>query len=146
MTVLSVRRFTDFELIRDGGSLLATFESDDGGCHFLLFHIRSADGPGPNEATRMGFERPVTIDSDPAKRLPDTDTIRYSALSGPETPVTWSQALDLLSAIERSPDLDARQIEGLMRMRRAAEREGYEPATTVKTFRLSDLPVDRSAL
>ena len=143
--MLSVRLFTDFELIRDGGSLLATFESGDGGCHFLLFHIRSADGPGPNEATRMGFERPVTIDSDPAKRPPDTDTIRYSALNGPETSVTWSLALDLLSAIERSPNLDARKIEGLMTMRRVAEREGYEPATTVKTYRLANLPADPSA-
>jgi hypothetical protein len=127
--VLSAHRFTDFELIRDGGSLMAAFDDEDGGCHFLFFHIRSVDGPGPNEATHLGFERPVVLNF-------ETNAIEVS--------VTWPEAAALLDAAARSPDLEPRKIEGLSRMLRVAEREGHEPARTVKTFCLTDLPADRA--
>jgi hypothetical protein len=133
--LLSARRLTHFERIRDGGSLAADFDGDDGGRYILFFRLRTERGPGPDEMTYLGFEDPVVIDRDPARRPADTDTIIYSDFAGPTTAVTWAQALELLSALTRSPDLEPSQVEGVRRMQRLAEDEGRQPPQIAKVLR-----------
>jgi hypothetical protein len=78
------------ETIRDGGSLAASFLDTDGAKWILLLPIDVATRG--NKFERRGFEPPVLIDADPAKRPQDTPTLIYSALSGPYRPLTWEEA------------------------------------------------------
>ena len=90
-----VRRAWGFELVRDGGSLCATFEAETGR-FALFFKIEIADLT-PTTKERLGYGTPVLIDLDPAKRTRDTDTAIYSELSGPKSSISWREASGLLT-------------------------------------------------
>ncbi len=92
MTILpTICRALDVEMIRDGGSLAATFEDESGHRHILFTRIKIVDRD-PLTIERAGYELPILIDCGPAKRPPDTDQKKYSELSGPKTHLTWDQA------------------------------------------------------
>jgi hypothetical protein len=95
----------DVEMIRDGGSLAVTFGSDDGNRYILFFPIQIVDRGAPAEQgtivkERLGYEQPIIIDCDPAKRPPDTDNVIHSELAGPKVSVTWSDARVLIGNIK----------------------------------------------
>lgn len=89
-------RALDVEKIRDGGSFAATFSDKDGARYILFTRLKSIDR---NKTTRerIGYEPPILIDCDPAKRLPDTDKRIYSELSGPAIAITWGEARTIMA-------------------------------------------------
>ena len=102
-----VRRFISVEMIRDGGSFAAEFESSDGNQYILFTKVRFADVGPPTKDEHgyhqkrevVGYDEPVIIDCDPAKRPQDSEKVRYSALSGPASRVPWDQARKIIDKI-----------------------------------------------
>jgi hypothetical protein len=94
----AVHEVVGVEMIRDGGSLAATFKSDGTSRYILLFRIHIADR-GPLEMERLGYHGPILIDCDPGKGKPNTDSVVYSELTGPSISVSWNQARDILDAM-----------------------------------------------
>ena len=133
--MLSARRLTHFERIRDGGSLAAEFETDGGQVHTLFFPILSEHGPGPDEITYRGFEPPMIVNHVADAWPPAIEWKTVARYGGPATQVTWAQALALLSAVDRSPDLEPEEVEGVRRMQRLAEDEGRQPPEIAKVLR-----------
>lgn len=88
-------RAVDVELIRDGGSYAATFSDKDGGRYILFTRIKQVDR-GQNMKEIIGYEPPILIDCNPAKRPEDTDGQVYGELSGPATDVTWAEARTMM--------------------------------------------------
>jgi hypothetical protein len=128
----TVHRVLDVEKIRDGGSLAAHFTGDSGE-YILLIQLRSVvdTAPGsPPRIERLGFDHPILIDCDPKKRPPDTDQVIYSVLSGPSSPVSWSEARKLLRAISnRADELNGIETDWLQEMVDVASYEGRVPPT-----------------
>ena len=88
-----VSQTEDVEMIRDGGSLAATFSEASGNRHILFFEIASEQ-----------YLPPVLIDRDPSKRPADTETVIYGDLCGPVTALTWDEARQMAVADrERGP-------------------------------------------
>ena len=100
----AVRNVEDVELVRDGGSLAATFESDDG-ARFILFVEVDREIFLLRDRKLARYHEPVLIDCDPAKRPPDTATVRYTELGGPSVPISWSEARSLLGEISKHAQL-----------------------------------------
>jgi hypothetical protein len=96
----SVRKVENIELIRDGGSLAATFESDGGSRYILFLEIRLDDRARSNRKMAR-YDQPVLIDCDPTKRPPNTKRILYSELGGPRDSISWNQARVLLEEISK---------------------------------------------
>jgi hypothetical protein len=94
------RAFIDAEMIRDGGSLSMTFE-DQHQQLFILFvkivmpSLKSDDIKVLQRAA--SYEPPVLID--PAKRPPDTETVRYSELAGEASELSWEEASGLMKVV-----------------------------------------------
>jgi hypothetical protein len=84
------------EMIRDGGSLSASFADESGGRHILITKIKIVDRDKLTKE-RVGYEPPLLIDCDPTKRPQDTAQKHYGELSGPTIPVTWAQARSLMA-------------------------------------------------
>jgi hypothetical protein len=87
----------NIERIRDGGSLAATLESEDGK-RYILFIKKD-----------VRYNQPVLIDCDPTKRPLDTERIRYSELSGPYISISWNQARELLEKLSSSFTFSAKR-------------------------------------
>jgi hypothetical protein len=113
--VPSVISVENVEMIRDGGSLAATYNSEGAGRHILFTKIRIAQGDSLT-SERLCYEQPILIDCDPAKRPLDTDRIHYSKLSGPAVSVTWEEARVLVAGFSRLAD--GLNEFGMMRLRR----------------------------
>jgi hypothetical protein len=131
-----VRRFISVEMIRDGGSFAAEFESSDGNQYILLAQVHFADVGPPKkdehgyhqEKDLVGYDEPVIIDCDPSKRPPDTEKRHYSALSGPATRVPWDQARKIIGKIgELAQDLSPIAAVWLKQMTAVVEGEGQPP-------------------
>jgi hypothetical protein len=106
--VFPVRQLLQVEMIRDGGSLAATFEIE-GGRKFILYI--------PIAETMRVWREPVLID--PEKRVTTSD------LSGDFVPVPWAQARQVLAEMATlSSPLDALQSDWLRLMSEVAEYEG----------------------
>jgi hypothetical protein len=135
--VPSVRAPVSVEMIRDGGSLTATFASDQGK-RFILFigiNIRNID---ELHKEKLGYHSPIVIDADPSKRPPDTDSVVYSELGGPSVPISWSEAHGILSQVSRLiGELGPYQEQWLRKMMDAANFEGAPPGfpETIRVFR-----------
>ncbi|MGF6227695.1 hypothetical protein QFZ27_001650 [Inquilinus ginsengisoli] len=133
----SVHAPVSIEMIRDGGSLTATFTSDEGK-RFILFigiNTRKID-----EAHRenLGYHSPIVIDADPSKRLPDTDSVVYSELGGPSVPISWSEARSILVQVSRLiGELTPWQEKWLHKMRDVVNFDGAPPGfpETYRVFR-----------
>lgn len=78
----SVGLVLSVEMIRDGGSLAATFQGTDG-CEYLLFLPIRRNKKGPGVAFGPGYDEPLIIDQ----------------LVQREIPINWHQAEMLLSQI-----------------------------------------------
>src|SRR5687768_11751675 len=96
-----VKTVLGVEMIRDGGSLTATFLDEHGSKWVLFLKIDLAHHDSRVE--RRGFKEPVLIDADPAKRPMDTEGRIYSELSGPACQVTWEDAQALVAQIAKLP-------------------------------------------
>jgi hypothetical protein len=131
-----VRRFISVEMIRDGGSFAAEFESSDGN-RYILFtrvHFVNVDPPkkdehGYHQAMELvGYDEPVLIDCDPSKRPLDTEKVCYSELSGPASRVAWDQARQIIGKIgDLAQGLSPIQAGWLKEMTAVVEGEGHPP-------------------
>lgn len=130
----TVRRVLNVEKIRDGGSLAAEFASDCGE-YILFIQLRNVvhSTPGsPPRIERLGFDQPILIDCDPKKRLPDTDQVIHSVLSGPSAPVSWNEARELLRTIVNlAAGLNRIQSDRLQEMVNVASFDGRVTPTRV---------------
>jgi hypothetical protein len=119
-----VRRVVDIEMLRNGGSLSATFDDDHGERFILLIPIKRATGRSLG-VSRLGYGEPALIDCNPAKRPRDTDNVRQSVLSGPAVQLSWDDARRVLRAISTlAAGLGALQSKWLQMMVDVAAREG----------------------
>ena len=123
-----VSQTLDVEMIRDGGSFAASFVDERGEPWALLLPIVS--GKDGNVQLPKQYSMPVLVDCDPAKRPSNTDTVLYSALSGPRTTISWDDARLILTAIAdgTTGDDDLRRSlhfrEWLQQMMEIADRDG----------------------
>ena len=87
----------------------------------------------------VGYENPVIIDCDPAKRPQNTKTRIYSEFCGPASRVSWHQARQVISkAGALAQDLDPIQADWLKQMTAILEGDGHPPVgwPTRSTWRL----------
>jgi hypothetical protein len=138
---LTVRKFISVEMIRDGGSFAAEFESADGNRYILFTKIRLVDcGPAKKdergylqENELVGYHPPVIIDCDSAKRPPDTDTVKYSDMSGPKSPITWDQARNIIGEVAKlAQSLGPVQADCLRQMVAVIQGDGHPPRGSKK--------------
>ena len=131
-----VRRFIGVEMIRDGGSFAAEFESSDGNQYILFTKVHFANAGPPKkdehgdhqEKELVGYDEPAIIDCDPAKRPQDTEKARYTVLSGPASRVPWDQARQLIGKIgDLAQGLSPIQASWLKQMTAVVEGEGHPP-------------------
>jgi hypothetical protein len=131
-----VRRFISVEMIRDGGSFAAEFESSDGNQYILFTKVHFANVGPPKkdehgyhqEKELVGYDEPVVIDCDPAKRPQDTEKVRYTVLSGPASRVPWDQARQLIGKLgDLAQGLSPIQASWLKQMTAVVKGEGHPP-------------------
>jgi len=136
-TWLDVRKFISIEMIRDGGSFALKFEGPEGNQYILFTEIRLADVGSPQkdqhgysqEKEVVGYDKPVIIDCDPAKRRQDTKTRIHSELSGPASRVPWNQARQIISQAGRlAQGLRPIEEDWLKRMAAIVEGDGHPPS------------------
>jgi hypothetical protein len=141
----TICRALDVEMMRDGGSLAATFEDESGHRHILFTQIKLV-GRDPLTIERVGYDLPVLIDCDPAERPPDTDQRQYSELSGPKTLLTWDQARVFMGlAKDISEGLDQSRQQWLDYMDYVVTNDGDMPPSMEIIMRVSRPPnVDNS--
>lgn len=126
----TLTRAVDIEMIRDGGSYAATFGDEDGGRYILFTRIKHSDR-GETTKERIGYESPVLIDCDPAKRSKNTDTHVYSEISGPATAITWAEARTMMElARGLAPRLDEWRRKWLDQMTQVVASDGSLPQDT----------------
>src|ERR1035438_2404128 len=132
-----VRSFISVEMIRDGGSFAATFESSDANRYILFTKILFADVGAPKEDENgyhqerelIGYDEPVIIECDPAKRPQDTEKVRYSELSGPRSRIHWDQASKIIGKIgDLAHGLSPIEADWLKRMTAIVEGDGRPPS------------------
>lgn len=125
----AVRKVEDVELIRDGGSFAAKFESY-GGARYILFVEIDPEIASLRDRKLARYNDPILIDCDPAKRPPNTATVYYSELGGPSIPISWGQARSLIAEISQYAELASPIREGwLLEMAGVLSRDG-NPASS----------------
>jgi hypothetical protein len=136
-----VRKFISIEMIRDGGSFALKFESGDGNQYILFTKVRFSDvGPvkkdqhgDQQEKELVGYDEPVIIDCDPAKRPQDAEKVRYSELCGPESRVSWHQAREIIAKVGGLvPGLSPIQADWLNQMTAVVQSSGNPPPGSKK--------------
>lgn len=133
-------RAVDVEMIRDGGSYAATFSDEDGGRYILFVRIKHIDSDGTTKE-RIGYESPVLIDCNPAKRPKNSDTRVYSALSGPATAITWAEARIMMAlAKDLVPGLDEWRRKWLDQMNHVLASDGGLPPDVEAIVQVSRPP------
>lgn len=134
---LDVHKFINVEMIRDGGSFACKFEGPDGNQYILFTKIRFANVGARKKEQRgysqekeiVGYDKPVIIDCDPAKRPADTKTRIYSELCGPAGRVSWRQARQIIGkAGTLAHGLSPLEADWLKRMTAIVEGSGDAPA------------------
>ena len=128
-----VDRFISVEKMRDGGSFAVKFDDRLGNQYILFTKIRFADVGQQKEDQHgysqereiVGYEKPVIIDCDPAKRPQNTETRIYSELCGPASRVSWDRARKIIGKLgDLAPGLAPIQAEWLKQMTAVVEGEG----------------------
>jgi hypothetical protein len=128
----AVKTMLHAETIRDGGSLAATFRSDDGAKWILFLQIRQA--VHDTEVERPGFKAPVLIDADPTKRPMDAEHVIRSELPGPTRELTWEEAQTLVEQIaDLAPALDEWAQRALSHLRFAVGTRGGLPPDVARS-------------
>jgi hypothetical protein len=122
----AVRNVEGVELIREGGSLAAKFESDGGYRYVLFVRIQHLVGGVPLPDRKLAHDhQPILIDCDPAKRPPNTATVLYGELGGPSISISWGQAQGLMATIaEYAERASPRHTELLLDMIDVVSRRG----------------------
>jgi hypothetical protein len=137
----TVCKILGVEMIRDGGSLAAKFESS-AGQYILFFQIHVVDR-GPFEREQLGYREPVIIDCDPRKRPPNSSAVHYSELSGPSIPISWNEARNIVDEIAGlAQGLSPPYAEWLNEMICACANDGHlppSPSRLKRVRRLGDL-------
>jgi hypothetical protein len=133
----NVHKFVGVEMIRDGGSFAAWFESSEPNRYMLFTKIQLVNC-GPEEKDErgyyqekelLGYDEPLIIDCDPAKRPPDTAHRIYSDFCGPKTRVTWDQARHIIDEVARlAPSLRSIQAGWLQQMVAVVHGDGQPPS------------------
>ena len=132
----NVRKFISIEMIRDGGSFALRFENGDGNQYILFTKIRFSDlGPAKKdqhghqqETELVGYDEPIIIDCDPAKRPQDTEKVRHSELCGPVSRVSWHQARQIIAEIgDLARGLSPIQTDWLNQITAVVQGEGHPP-------------------
>jgi hypothetical protein len=123
-------------MIRDGGSFALEFENCEGNRYILFVKIRLAEcGPawkdqhGVHQERQLeGYDAPVIIDCDPAKRPQNTHKVFYSALGGPKSPVTWHEARQIIGEAARlAPTMSQGCADWMKQMTAIVEGDGEPP-------------------
>ncbi len=131
-----VRKVVSVEMIRDGGSYAATFESDGGDSYMLFIEIEFVNcGPEQKdergirqEKELAGFRQPVLFDCDPANRPPNTKTDFYGRFSGPNRSITWDQARQIMDEVANlAQKLTPIRAEWLQQMLAIMAEDGCPP-------------------
>jgi len=131
-----VDRFISVEMIRDGGSFAVEFEDREHNQYILFTQIRLADVGPEKEDQRgysqereiVGYEEPVIIGCDPAKRPQNAKTRIYSELCGPASRVSWDQARKIIGKIgDLAQGLSEIEACWLKQMTAVVEGEGHPP-------------------
>jgi hypothetical protein len=104
------------ELVRDGGSLVATFLCANGSEYWLFFKVRLGELPS-GQSERLGYEEPQVIER----------------LSGETIAVTWQHAITLLSQIRPllNGESDLRYLDA---MTETAKVSGCMPSAVARVF------------
>ena len=136
-TWLDVHKFISIEMIRDGGSFAFKFEDSEGNQYILFTKIRLADVGPPQKDQRgysqerevVGYDKPVIIDCDPAKRPQDTQTRIYSELCGPASRVPWKHARQIIGkAGQLAQGLSPIEEDWLKHITAIVEGDGHPPS------------------
>jgi hypothetical protein len=135
--LLNVHKIVGVEMIRDGGSFAAKFETADGNRYMLFTKIQLVNC-GPKEEDERGYhqekeladyDEPLIIDCDPANRPPDTVHRIYSDFCGPKTRITWDQARHIIDDVARlAPSLRPIQAGWLQQMVAIIHGDGHPPS------------------
>jgi hypothetical protein len=104
------------EMIRDGGSLAASFDGADGSPYSLLLKVRIGERAGGG-AERLGYEAPVIFD----------------AVSRQEIQVSWNHAQVLLGQIARLIDGEE-DLKWLRAMEEVVASRGGLPSVVRRSF------------
>jgi len=112
----SIGMLLSVEMIRDGGSLAATFQGSDG-CEYWLFVQVRLNKLSSGEHERVGYEGPVVLDR----------------LAGRQISVTWQQARVLLAQM-RPLLQDDRDRKWFEIIREALLAEGALPSDVNRNF------------
>lgn len=133
----NVRGFIHVEMIRDGGSFALKFESSDANQYMLFTKIRFTDVGPPvedkhgyhQEKEIAGYDEPIIIDCDPAKRPQDKTGRIYGDLNGPAIRVNWDQARQIIrKAAPLAQGLSPIDADWLKRMTAIVEGDGHPPS------------------
>jgi hypothetical protein len=123
---LMVKMLASAEVIRDGGSLAASFCDERGAKWILFLRLRRAVGEG--EVENLGFEKPVLINAATENRPNDTPDRTHSILSGPSVPLSWQEAQALVTQfMTHSAMLSETAQRALSALRIAMDCEGELP-------------------
>lgn len=89
-----------------------------------------------NKGKLVGYDEPIIIDCDLAKRPQDTDRLRYSELSGPASRVPWDQACQIIGKIgDLAQGLSPIQAGRLKETTAIVEGEGHPPRLEIAIYR-----------
>lgn len=126
------------EVLRDGGSLAATFMGHNGsryGLHMQLISDRSPAG----ELVRRGYERPVVFER---LEIREPDKVAWEAVNQVE--LSWSHAAVLLDQMRSHVrnDRDARCLEMMME---SVAGEGKRPEALEEILKPVRLSINDSA-
>jgi hypothetical protein len=103
------------EMIRDGGSLAASFQAANGAEYWLFSQLQQQNLPS-GQIERLGYEKPIVIERQ----------------SGIQTEVTWQHAITLISQVR--PLLRATSDEEWLEAMESVARRGGAPPIEVERF------------
>jgi hypothetical protein len=109
------------EMLRDGGSLNASFVATSGKQYWLVFSLKSELGPG-GELVRLGYERPVVFERVEAR--PSAARVEWQPVD--QVALSWAEADEFLTRIRQSVQTgsDAKWLDA---MEQVARTEGALP-------------------
>ncbi|MER8523191.1 hypothetical protein [Mesorhizobium sp. M0598] len=124
----NLSRFVDIEMLRDGGSLTATFNDDDHNHILLLQIVHEADQN--SQASYARYHDPVLINCNIKLRPRASAGMIYSELSDPQTPITWEEAGVLIGMASLPGNSPSWRLQWLAMMKEAVANKGSAKRTS----------------